>query len=775
MVYDKILKGKYINLKYVTTDDAQFILTIRQNPEFTKYLPRLDITVEEQQAWIEKQQKREGDYYFTISRKTGEKIGLIRVYDIKGAEGETGSLACKGTVIETREARLLLDDFAFLTLGLKTLHNTVRKDNISSIKSSESFGVRWVGEKKDRNGFDSLVGVITFEQFKPYRDAIRSTLYNSNTKRSENQDISSLENDIKRVLSSNITSINFNTDKPLVDKRIIDSLGLITVVELLQNRYNCKIPFTSINAENFNSVHNMAALIASLGGENILERNDFEAVSLEPLRLDIYETEKTVVQRILENALVNPYDAAIIANDKETTYQELAGMIVSISRWLEDVGVDEGDCVAVQAIHDDVCIAVYYAVHLLGAKLVPVEKNASQKRINDIATDTQCKIIISIKKENGEFWHEYSEIQLISHELKFTGKTKIKYPDIDLPCEMIFTTGTTGKSKGVLMTHRHMSWYAYSVAKCIEMKEKNRFLLTTPLNHAGGLRRTHLSLANGCCMVYMDGLSDLGKYFNYMEKYKVTSLYLPPVAIRILLTRTKDELSRYREQIDFVYSSSSPLPMGDCEMLRALLPNTRLYNAYEASETPGVSAYNYNVDNALKNCLGMANAGIELAIMHEDGSIDTTPNVSGQICVKSKMNMKEYYMEDELTASVLKEGWFVSNDLGHMDNLGNIFYEGRKGDVINIGGYKIAPNDVEEVALASGMINECICIEGVDEFKVPYLKLLVTVNRISEFDAAQLGEYLSDKLEAYKVPRKIEITDMIEKTFNGKINRKAYR
>ena len=307
------------------------------------------------------------------------------------------------------------------------------------------------------------------------------------------------------------------------------------------------------------------------------------------------------------------------------------------------------------------------------------------------------------------------------------------------------------------------------------MKKKNRFLLTTPLNHAGGLRRTHLSLANGCCMVYMDGLSDLGKYFDYIERYKVTSLYLPPVAIRILMTRTGKELSKFKNQIDFVYSSSSPLPVGDCEELSRLLPNTRLYNAYEASETPGVSAYNYNTDNVLKNCMGKANPGVELAILLDDGSIVTTPDVQGQICVKSKMNMKEYYMEPELTKGVWKDGWFVSNDLGFMDEEGNVYYNGRKGDVINIGGYKIAPTDVEEVALLSGMINECICIEALDEFKVPYLKLLVVVPNEDKFDATALGAFLSDKLEAYKVPRKIEITDKVEKTFNGKINRKAYR
>lgn len=593
--------------------------------------------------------------------------------------------------------------------------------------------------------------------------------------RCNGNNVEEIEARILKVLSSKITSINFSTDRLLVDERIIDSLGLISVVKLLENEFSIKIPFTSVNARNFNSVHSMAVLIDSFKTEIQKERKETDSIILEPLNIDIKETEKSVVQRIMENALINPKDDAIIANDKETTFQEIADMILSISKWLEARGVEEGDCVTVQAIHEDTCIATYYAIHLLGAKLVPVEKSAAQKRIKEIADVTKCRLIISLNKEEEENWYDYDEIRLISHTHIFSSSTQIQYPDLDLPCEMIFTTGTTGKSKGVLMTHRHISWYSYSVAKCVEMKKKNRFLLTTPLNHAGGLRRTHLSLANGCCMVYMDGLSNLSKYFDYIEKYKVTSLYLPPVAIRILMTRTGKELSKFRNQIDFVYSSSSPLPVGDCEELRKLLPNTRLYNAYEASETPGVSAYNYNTENVLKNCMGKANEGVELAVLSEDGSIVTTPNIQGQICVKSKMNMQEYYMEYELTKSVWKEGWFVSNDLGYMDDEGNVYYNGRKGDVINIGGYKIAPTDVEETALLSGMIDECICIEAYDEFQIPYLKLLVVVPDKRNFDSTKLGEFLTDKLEAYKVPRKIEIIDKVEKTFNGKIDRKAYR
>ena len=588
---------------------------------------------------------------------------------------------------------------------------------------------------------------------------------------------------IIRLLTENINGVDFSHEQNLVDGNALDSMGLITVTALLEDAFHITVPFSETTAYNFNSVAHMAQMVSRLLSADGAERAQAETSGqsrsgkgTEPLALNERDTELPVVERIFRNASEHPELPAIIADDTTTSYQKLADMILSISGWLKEEGVRQGDTVCVQAMHDPLCVACYYAIHLLGAILVPVEKSASNERILEIAEETKARKIISISAQPADIsWSDYAAARSFAGRAQFRPGQALTFPALDLPCEMVFTTGTTGKSKGVLMTHRNISWYAYSIAKCVQMKKNNRFLLTTPLNHAGGLRRTHLMLANACCMVYLDGLKDLGKYFRTIEAHHVTSLYLPPVALRILLSRTGDQIRQYQDQIDFVYCSSSSLPLGDSEKLRELLPHTRLYNAYEASETPGVSAYDFNREKIVGSCLGAPNDGVELAILPEDGTLTREPDRRGQICVRSKMNMQEYYLAPELTASVFRGDWFVSNDLGSLDRKGQLHLYGRKGDVINIGGYKIAPTDVEEAALASGLINECICIEDFDEYKVPFLKLLVVVEDAGSFDAKELSQYISRRLEAYKVPRKIECVDGIHKTFNGKIDRKAYR
>ena len=116
-----------------------------------------------------------------------------------------------------------------------------------------------------------------------------------------------------------------------------------------------------------------------------------------------------------------------------------------------------------------------------------------------------------------------------------------------------------------------------------------------------------------------------------------------------------------------------------------------------------------------------------------------------------------------------------SSDIGVFDHEGYLYYIGRKDDVINLGGYKIAPTDVENLALQSGLVHECLCIEDRDEYGVPYIKLLVVVEDKSKFDPVALNAFLSDRLEKYKIPRTIEAVDTLIKTFNGKTDRKAYR
>ena len=589
---------------------------------------------------------------------------------------------------------------------------------------------------------------------------------------------------IIKVLSADISGIDFEKEKQLITKGDLDSLSLITVVSLLEEAFSCKIPFEAVNADHFDSADRMALLMQRLQTqepsaqpkERVETTGSFKGLGA-TIAFDEEQTWKPIVQRILEHALKAPDDIAVIANEQETTYREFAGMIYSISVWLKANGVKQGDHVVVQASHEVTCPACWYAIHLVGAAIVPVEKTAPESRILEIATATDSSFVIAKKAAGSSSvsWSTYDDIYAIQHKHQFTADTAVEYPDINMVCDIVFTTGTTGKSKGVMLTHRQESLYSSVMAEIYGFKTNNRFLVAAPLNHVGGIRCTHFQLANGCCAVYTEGMGDLVRTFAVIEKHHVTSLFLPPASIRIIINRTGDRFSKFKHQIDFVSTSSSPLFASDCDGIRRLLPYSRLFNTFQATEIPGGTAYDYNKEDFRPNCIGKPVKTMDFAILTEDGRFTKEAGIEGQICAKGELVMKGYYNEPELTRSVFKDGYFVSSDIGVFDHEGYLYYIGRKDDVINLGGYKIAPTDVENLALQSGLVHECLCIEDRDEYGVPYIKLLVVVEDKSKFDPVALNAFLSDRLEKYKIPRVIEVVDALIKTFNGKTDRKAYR
>lgn len=141
------LVGKTVVMKCVDTDDAQFILDLRNDPELSRYLPRLDISVEQQVEWIREQRERAGDYYFVIWDNSGTRIGTLSIYGIEGGHGENGRLACTGNALQVMEAEYLVNEFTFETLGLDFFVSNVGMENEAPRRMVEYFGGKFFDDE----------------------------------------------------------------------------------------------------------------------------------------------------------------------------------------------------------------------------------------------------------------------------------------------------------------------------------------------------------------------------------------------------------------------------------------------------------------------------------------------------------------------------------------------------------------------------------------------------------------------------------------------------
>lgn len=176
MVYEGVLGGKFVNLRSAMKEDAEFILKIRNNPEISEFLPSLNVTVDQQQEWINHQRNDSDSYYFIIEDKTKRRIGTISVYNIKENHAEVGRFCSFGNSIQSSEAALILNDFIFQNLGVDYLDIWVYKDNIPVLALNKGLGCEWKGESMDEKGVSYFYGILTKKGFDTKSLKIRNNL-----------------------------------------------------------------------------------------------------------------------------------------------------------------------------------------------------------------------------------------------------------------------------------------------------------------------------------------------------------------------------------------------------------------------------------------------------------------------------------------------------------------------------------------------------------------------------------------------------------------------
>ncbi len=472
---------------------------------------------------------------------------------------------------------------------------------------------------------------------------------------------------------------------------------------------------------------------------------------------------------IKEHAQQQPNKIAFIIEDVSITYGAFYQKVNAAAVCFKNMGIKKGDHVLSVASPNLPYVVCMYALLGIGAVHIPAENRIPAARLAEIAHSVDAKLVIAPEDPQcGIRW-------VSGQQVCESTQTDPNWEPVEISTdcsEIIFTTGTTGKSKGVMLSSRCLEVYINAINPSFNMCKESAFLVTTPLNHVGGLHRIHQCMSVGCTVVLLDGIKDLRAFFAAINDYNVTHTYLPPASVKMVLTLAKKKMAALDGKLQFIYTASAPFPAADIETLMSILPNTHLHQGYGSSETGSVCNCCYNAPGENINCLGKPYPGVQVKLLDEQGNEVTEPNKEGYICVKSDMIMLGYYNEPELTASVLKDGYIYSKDLMYFDPTGGLHFAGRGDDVINIRGFKVAPVEVEDVALKHPSVHDCVCVPYDDRMRGRVVKMLVQVKDGQSLDAESITEFLSEKLEAYKVPQIIDQVQEIARTNNGKLNRK---
>ncbi len=198
--------------------------------------------------------------------------------------------------------------------------------------------------------------------------------------------------------------------------------------------------------------------------------------------------------------------------------------------------------------------------------------------------------------------------------------------------------------------------------------------------------------------------------------------------------------------------------------LRKIMPHARLYNTYASTETGIISTHDFCHEGVIGGCLGHAMKNSDVMITSD-----------GMIACKGATLMSGYVGDQQLTNEVLKDGVFYTSDYGSFDDEGRLMLAGRKGEVINVGGYKIHPTEIESVVQSYEGIVDCICVSSNHPIMGCVQKLIYVVEEGVEFNLRNLIDYLKSRLESFKIPLYYEQAKEIKHTYNGKVDRKFYR
>ena len=373
-------------------------------------------------------------------------------------------------------------------------------------------------------------------------------------------------------------------------------------------------------------------------------------------------------------------------------------------------------------------LITYFAIHQAGAVAAPLERDIPENRFREI-----YGILSSSQVPDGT-------------------------------ADILYTTGTTGKSKGVIISHRTIIADAENLIEGQGFSHDLLFIISGPLNHIGSLSKIFPVTMQGATLYILEGMKDLDKFFEALDyPAEKNATFFVPATIRMLLMFSGERLSKYADKIDFIESGAAPLAHSDMLRLCEVLPKTRLYNTYASTETGIIATYNFNDGECIPGCLGKPMSHSKIIITPE-----------GKISCQGDTLMSGYVNDPALTASILKDDTIYTSDIGELDEKGRLHLKGRETDVINVGGFKVSPSEVEDAAMSFPGVKDCICIGIPHPITGMGLKLIVALEDGTFLDKQGLARHLKGKLESFKVPLLYQQADSIKRTYNGKLDRKFY-
>ena len=477
-----------------------------------------------------------------------------------------------------------------------------------------------------------------------------------------------------------------------------------------------------------------------------------------------------------------PEKLAIVSGDREFTYRQFNDRCERLVGVLRSLDLKHGDRVAILSNNSHEYLEAYVAVPAGGLVIVPLNTRHAEPELHYALEDSGARVLIC-DRDPGNLAELVEHVILCGDEYDAALAKAAPVELGDAVTEndlagLFYTGGTTGKSKGVMLTHRNLIANAQHWMLCAPQTPKDIFLIIAPLFHAAGSNGVLGSIWTLGTQVTL-GVFDPGVALDLIEKYGASATLGVPTMLAAI-AETQAAQPRDTSSMRLIAHGGSPIATEVVRRTGIAFPAAELMEVYGATETAPLCTVLPNEQNLLESPLarscGRPVIGCDISICGSDGSALPRGEI-GEVVASGPHIMRGYWNKEEQTAAVLKDNGYWTGDLGYMDEDGYVFLVDRSKDMIVSGGENVYCTEVEEVLYQHPGVLEAAAFGVPDErWGEAVWATVVPREGNNQPDAAELIDFCKQHIAGYKVPKGIDLqTEPLPKSGPGKVLKRELR
>jgi len=491
-----------------------------------------------------------------------------------------------------------------------------------------------------------------------------------------------------------------------------------------------------------------------------------------------------------------PEKVALIEGKTRLTYRALDDAATGLAAMLEARGVVRGDRVVIFTDNCWEAVVGLFGSMKAGGVFCMVNPSTKADKFGFIVNDCRPAAVITqarllpVAREAMSSAPCISTVIVASEcddinapcELGFAetiafNEPRTSFPGIECDLAMlVYTSGSTGFPKGVMMTHQNVVAVATSITTYLENTEDDIILNVLPISFGYGLYQVLTAVRLGGTVVLEKSFAFPQVVLNLIREEEVTGFALVPT-IAALILQMRDLQPEMFPNLRYITNAAAALSPAHILRLQELFPTTSLYSMYGQTECTRCSYLPPSELSSRPSSVGIAIPGTEAYVVDEDGS-KVAPNVTGELVIRGPHVMKGYWQNPEATSRALRSGpypWekvLYTGDLFYADAEGFLYFVGRKDDIIKTRGEKVSPKEIENVLYMLEGVREAVVIGVPNPVLGAALKAVVALAPYVDLTARDVIRHCAQHLEDFMVPKFVEFRSVLPKTDSGKISRR---